>query len=207
MFERQVRLPSGNVLYRHRVREIRHNVDMASTAVEVESYDETTGSSESYGYSRELAIGMTVDEAEQWIKGLDAYRPYVDEGEARLLEILTDEQAATVVDAFPLWTVDIAYAIGYRVRYNGILYKCLQVHTSQADWTPDAASSLWARILNPDPDIVPVWEQPDSTNAYMTGDKVHYPDADGPIYESTIDNNIWSPESYPQGWQLVEGGE
>ena len=40
----------------------------------------------------------------------------------------------------------------------------------------------------------------------MTGDKVHYPDADGPVYESIIDNNIWSPEAYPQGWQQV-GGE
>lgn len=207
MFERQVRMPSGNVLNKHRIREIRHSIDENATAVDVESYDETTGLSESYGYSHEFEVGLTFDEAEQWVKELDTYRPYVDEGEERLLEILTDEQAATVVDAFPLWSSDVDYSVGYRVRYGGILYKCLQAHTSQDNWTPDTATSLWARILNPDPEVIPVWEQPDSTNPYMTGDKVHYPDTDGPIYESTIDGNIWSPEAYPQGWQLVEGGE
>ena len=41
----------------------------------------------------------------------------------------------------------------------------------------------------------------------MTGDKVHYPTIDDPVYESTMDYNVYSPESYPQGWQLVEGGE
>ena len=73
--------------------------------------------------------------------------------------------------------------------------------------TTSAASrykgSLWARILIPDPEVIPVWEQPDSTNPYMTGDRVHYPTAEDPVYESLIDNNVWSPGEYPAGWQEV----
>lgn len=119
-------------------------------------------------------------------------------------ESLDDTDALSGVELFPNWQFDTAYEAGYRVRYNDILYSCLQGHTSQANWTPDTAVSLWARVLIPDPEVIPVWEQPDSTNPYMIGDKVHYPDADGPVYESLIDNNIWSPEAYPAGWELVE---
>lgn len=153
--------------------------------------------------------GIKVAEAEAQLWALPEFEEYVDSNPLldEVLEILTDEQAATVPDAFPKWKPDTEYKVGDRRKHEGILYKCLQAHTSQEGQTPDVAASLWARMLNPDPEVIPVWEQPDSTNPYMTGDKVHYPDADGPIYESVIDNNIWSPEAYPQGWQLVEGGE
>lgn len=116
---------------------------------------------------------------------------------------LDDTAAIESPELFPNWKVGVQYAVGNRVRYEGVLYKVLQAHTSQAEWTPDVAVSLFAKVLNPEGEI-PVWEQPDSTNAYMTGDKVHYPTIEDPIYESTIDNNVWSPEAYPQGWQLVE---
>lgn len=119
-------------------------------------------------------------------------------------ETLDDTAALDYVELFAAWDGDgHAYAVDDRCRYAGALYKVLQAHTSQADWNPVDAPSLFARILNPDPDVIPVWEQPDSTNPYMTGDKVHYPDADGPVYESLIDNNTWSPEAYPAGWREV----
>lgn len=116
---------------------------------------------------------------------------------------LDDGQALESKELFPQWNSEHAYAVGDRVRYEDVLYKCLQAHQAQADWTPTDAPSLWARVLIPDPEVVPVWEQPDSTNPYMTGDRVHYPTIDDPIYESLIDNNTWSPEAYPAGWQLV----
>ena len=74
-------------------------------------------------------------------------------------------------------------------------------HTAQSDWTPENAPSLWARVLIPDENVIPEWEQPDSTNAYMVGDKVMF---EGHIYESAINNNIWSPSTYPAGWTLIE---
>lgn len=116
-------------------------------------------------------------------------------------ESLDDDTAYSAPDLFPAWKTDTAYAIGDRRRYGEILYKCLIAHTSQPDWTPDVAVSLWAKVLNPD-DKIPEWEQPDSTNPYMKGDKVRY---NGKIYESVVDNNIWSPDDYPAGWREVAG--
>lgn len=116
---------------------------------------------------------------------------------------LDDEQAVEVVELFPTWRVGTEYKIGDRVRYLDVLYKVLQNHTSQADWTPDTAVSLFAKVLIPSKDI-PVWEQPTSTNAYMTGDRVYYPTAQDDVYESLIDNNVWSPTAYPQGWKVIE---
>ncbi len=116
---------------------------------------------------------------------------------------LEDAQAIEAVELFPAWKADVGYLTGDRVRYDGVLYKVLQNHTSQDGWTPDESPSLFARVLIPDPEQIPVWEQPDSTNAYMTGDKVYFPTAEDDIYESLIDNNVWSPVDYPAGWQIV----
>ena len=66
------------------------------------------------------------------------------------------------------------YKIGERFVYNNILYKVLQAHTSQLDWTPDITPSLYTKVLIPDENVIPEWQQPDSTNGYMIGDKVIY---------------------------------
>lgn len=122
----------------------------------------------------------------------------------KLSVALEDSEAIENVELFPNWSGDeVSYIVGERVKYEGTLYKVLISHVSQSGWTPDNSPSLFAKVLIVEPDIVPVWEQPGSTNPYMIGDKVHYPDMDGPIYRSLIDNNIWSPQSYPAGWELV----
>ena len=115
--------------------------------------------------------------------------------------MLTDEQAASVPALYSAWETGTAYNAGDRRTYGVVLYKCLQAHTSQDDWTPDVAVSLWATVLIPEPDVIPDWVQPDSTNAYMKGDKVRY---NGVVYRSLIDNNVWSPDAYPAGWEIVE---
>ena len=127
----------------------------------------------------------------------------------RTIESLTtnldDEDALDNVELFASWSGNgISYTIGDRVKYNEVLYKVLQNHTSQEGWTPESAPSLFAKVLIPTPDI-PVWEQPSSTNPYMKGDKVHYPTIDSPIYESLVDNNVWVPEGNPTLWKLVDG--
>lgn len=116
-------------------------------------------------------------------------------------QTLPDEKAQTNIALYPRWSESAHYTADYRVQYNDTVYKCLQEHDAQTQWTPADAPSLWAKVLVPSPDVIPDWEQPDSTNAYMTGDKVRY---NGKIYESLIDNNVWSPDAYPQGWRLVE---
>lgn len=122
------------------------------------------------------------------------------------VQTLSDEQALQVQSVFPVWQVDVDYTVDFKVRHNDILYKVLQAHHSQADWAPDVAPSLFAKVIvgQIDPDTgeqeILDWTQPDSTNPYMTGDKVKY---NGVVYESTIDNNVWAPDAYPQGWKEV----
>ena len=130
---------------------------------------------------------MTNQEARAFIKSL-----------VNLRTSATDEQAIAAVAVYPEWKEDVYYNVDDRVLYNDILYKVLIAHTSQADWMPDAAPSLFAKVLIPDENVIPEWEQPDSTNPYMKGDKVTY---QGKTYESLIDNNVWSPIEY--GWQEI----
>ena len=111
---------------------------------------------------------------------------------------LSDAEALEAPELFAAWSSAAAYMTGQRVRYEGILYRCLQAHTAQADWTPADAPSLWARVLIPDADTIPEWIQPDSTNPYQKGDKVHH---GGRVWISILENNIWEPGVY--GWEEV----
>lgn len=122
-------------------------------------------------------------------------RPIIE----KAMESVDDTTALDAVTLFPAWSGDgVAYAEGARVRYNGILYKVLTAHTSQSDWTPDTASSLFAKVLIPDDDTIPAWEQPESTNPYAAGDKVTH---NGSTWVSDVDNNVWEPGVY--GWTEV----
>lgn len=115
-----------------------------------------------------------------------------------LIHSMTDEEAIASQVLFPNWQSGKSYALNERVRYDGKLYKVLQAHTSQDDWTPDVAVSLFACLLiDEEGGTVQEWVQPDSTNGYSAGDQVMY---NGVIYTSLIDNNVWSPADYPAGW-------
>lgn len=106
-------------------------------------------------------------------------------------ESFTDEQALQVPSLYQEWSGEgISYKINTRLRHGNILYKVLQDHTSQPDWTPTAAPSLFACVLIEDPNTIPEWIQPDSTNGYMTGDKVIHNEK---TWESLVNNNVWEP--------------
>ena len=109
---------------------------------------------------------------------------------------MTDETALTCVELFPAWAVGKAYAVGDRVQYDGTLYKCVQAHTSQADWTPDATQALWVVVSIEE---FPEWVQPTGAHdAYNIGDKVSY---NGQRYICTTDANVYAPGVY--GWDLI----
>lgn len=117
------------------------------------------------------------------------------------LRSISDGAALKVPELFPHWSGNSKeYIKDDKVLYNDVLYKVLQNHTSQEGWTPTSAPSLFAKVLTSEGEILD-WEQPDSTNPYMKGDKVKFK---GKIYESLIDNNVWSPEGYPAGWKEIE---
>lgn len=119
-------------------------------------------------------------------------------------ETFTDEQALKVPTLYEVWDGEgLSYCAGKRLRFNGVLYKVLSDHTSQPDWTPEAALSLFAKVLVEDPNAIVEWEQPGSTNGYMTGNKVTH---NGVIYESLVDNNVWEPGATGSEtvWKVVE---
>lgn len=130
---------------------------------------------------------MTREEAKSFIEAF-----------VKLRNLATDEMSLQVPNLYPTWKSEVNYKINDRVLYNNILYKVLQDHTSQEIWIPVDAPSLFAKVLITNENVIPEWEQPDSTNPYMTGDKVVY---DGKTYVSTVDNNVWYPTTY--GWEEV----
>ena len=120
---------------------------------------------------------------------------------------LTEEQALEIATVYPAWETGRAYAVGDIIQYgeNSVgdpqLYKVVQAHTSQADWTPDITAALYD-AFGLDEGGYPVWSQPTGAHdAYNTGDIVNY---NGTLYQSLIDGNTWSPEAYPAGWEAVE---
>lgn len=118
-----------------------------------------------------------------------------------MLMSIDDKIAKEIPEMFPAWNGNSKqYKTGDRVEFEGILYKVLQDHTSQSSWTPTAAPSLFAKVLVSDDGSPQEWQQPDSTNPYMKGDRVLF---NGKTYESLIDNNVWSPEAYPNGWKEI----
>lgn len=105
----------------------------------------------------------------------------------------TDVQALEVAALYPDWTgmeEGAVLAAGNRLRHKDTLYKVLQAHSKQSGWAPDVTPSLFAKVLIPDPSVVPEWEQPGSTNGYSTGDRVVH---GGKTFESLVDNNVWEP--------------
>lgn len=206
MFNRNVLMPDGTVADQHEVRELSHTLD-GDTLVTVHSTRSTDGRVIATVLSHGLDEALTLAGAERWVMGLDQFAEHFDparEALDALLPSLDDEQAQLVpVALWPLWAEGAAYSAGDRVAHVGVLYKCLQTHTSQADWAPDAAASLWASTTpereDSDPETVPEWSQPGSTDPYMRGDRVTH---GGKVWESAVDNNVWAPGVY--GWSEVE---
>ena len=121
-----------------------------------------------------------------------ALRPYIEKASVSL----ADEDALQAVELFPQWVTGRAYAVDERLQYNGVLYRVVQAHTSQADWTPDITPALFVVVSL---DEWPEFVQPTGAHdAYNKGDKVTF---EGKHYISLIDGNVYSPTAYPAGWQ------
>lgn len=119
---------------------------------------------------------------------------------------LTDEKAMIVATIYDPWKAGNAYSVDEFVTYgeNAVgdpqLYKVVQAHTSQVDWTPDVTPALYVAI-GLDEKGYPIWSKPTgSHDAYNTGDIVDY---NGTLYRSLIDGNVYSPNEYPTGWEVV----
>ena len=128
----------------------------------------------------------------KWLNGAREVRAAMDAAGAQL----DDAAALDAMAIYPAWEIGTAYATNDRRRYGANLYKCVQAHTSQADWTPDATHALWVKISVEE---WPEFVQPTGAHdAYNAGDKVTY---NGKRYVSLIDANVYSPDAYPAGWE------
>ena len=118
---------------------------------------------------------------------------------------LPEEKALEIATIYPVWEAGKTYAAGDILSYgqNPVgdpqLYKVVQAHTSQADWTPDSVPALYD-AFGLDESGYPLWSQPSGAHdAYNTGDIVNY---NGTLYQSLIDGNVWAQDAYPQGWEV-----
>ena len=117
-------------------------------------------------------------------------------------QVQDDAEALSLQILYKQWNRQVGkeLQVGEYINHNDVLYKVLQQHVAQDNWAPDVSPSLFAKVLvDPTGDTVLDWEQPDSTNPYMKGDKVKH---NGVTYESEVDNNVWEPGVY--GWVVVE---
>lgn len=121
-----------------------------------------------------------------------ALRPYIEKASASL----TDQDALAAVELFPAWSgAGVVYKTDDRVRHKDILYRCLQGHTSQEDWAPGEAVSLWVQVDDPAVEW-PEWRKPAGAHdAYAKGAKVSH---NGDHWTSSVDANVWEPGEY--GW-------
>ena len=116
---------------------------------------------------------------------------------------LDNKAALECVELFPAWENGKAYTVETRVQYGGKLYSCVQAHTSQSDWTPPVAISLWNEVTVDPTTWYDEWKQPTGAHdSYNKGDIVSY---NGKLYRSLIDGNAYSPDSYPAGWEEYTG--
>ena len=123
-----------------------------------------------------------------------ALRPIIEQ--AVTTGSLTNEQMEQATCLFPAWDGNgHYYSVDDRVQYDGILWRCVQNHTSQETWTPTAAASLWSRSSDPTEEW-PEWIQPTGGHdAYARGTKVSHK---GKHWTSDVDGNVWEPGVY--GW-------
>ena len=122
------------------------------------------------------------------------------------VQTLTNEEAMEIATVYPKYEVGKAYKVDEMLSYgtNAVgdpqLYRVVQDHTSQADWTPDATASLYSPIGLNDSGY-PLWSKPTGAHdAYNTGDIVDY---NGTLYKSLINGNVYSPDEYQAGWEEV----
>lgn len=131
---------------------------------------------------------------------------------SKAVKSLDDDDVFKVVNFLPEIEEGKEYKMNEKIKWDGQVYKILQNFTliEGSGWNPSNAPSLFARVLSStelnelnqgEEEIIPDWEQPDSTNPYMKGDKVKF---EGYIWESLIDNNVWSPTTFITGWKQLD---
>ena len=160
-------------------------------------YFGTYNGSYCYGLGKVDGVTSVAADTERRIHDLDAVgKKLTISGKLSLTGLSFATPTASRTFWLPQWVVGHPYVVDERLQYNGVLYRVVQVHTSQADWTPDKTPALFVSVSL---DEWPEFVQPTGAHdAYNKGDKVTL---EGKHYISLIDGNVYSPAAYPAGWQ------
>lgn len=169
------------------------------------SYVNDKGEQVDYGELINESILPSVNMIARWISDLKSEEQIqLDELEQKhyqafqyIVSNATDEEKLSLIDIFPHWEVNKDYQQNDEFQYEDNIYRVLQNHQSQAHWLPSESPSLYVNINNKV--SIQDFVQPTGVHdAYMIGDEVIF---EGYVWQSIIDNNVWSPSDYPQGWQ------
>ena len=184
---------------------------------EVPSYDATTQVA-SYEWVKDTANGLYVqtwtvrDKTEEELTAERESEAILEESNfdvATIKSLLVESadlkeetEQYKFATLYPAWRVGEALVSGNKRQYKAGLYKVVQSHTTQLDWTPDIVPALFTKVTAAG--VIPVFVHPTGAqDVYMKGDKVHFPTISDPVYESLIDNNSFSPTEYAAGWVVV----
>ena len=169
--------------------------DGTMTAVDIDLDGQCKRVIEAYKYFPDKGLLILWDNAQKTF-GMQALYAEMAEPIKNAVADLDDEHSEAVKELFPFWGADVDYAVGDRRQYDGLLYRCVQAHTSQADWMPPAVPALWVRTSTEE---WPEWLQPTGAHdAYALGAKVSHNEKH---WVSTIDANVYEPGVY--GWDEV----
>ena len=111
---------------------------------------------------------------------------------------LSEEELSDLVDLYPAWQPGVVAKAGKLRRYDGGLYRCIQEHTTQADWTPPETPSLWEETVPSG--VIQAWTPPTGAHdAPNLGDLRTHNDR---VWESMRDGNTSEPGT-DQWWTDV----
>lgn len=115
-------------------------------------------------------------------------------------ESLDEEKALENIDFFPHWSSipdGEEITVGKRLQHGGKLYEAIQGHNKQSDWAPDIVPALFKEVAKPG-EIREITDPIPATSPFMKNEEGRWK---GEVYVSLIDNNVWTPDAYPAGWQ------
>lgn len=113
----------------------------------------------------------------------------------------TDAQASEVVDIYPKLKSDNSLInAGTRINYNGIIKRAAVDLWDTEENNPDNAPTLWEDIDYKEGYRI-ILETITAGTAFTKGERGWW---NGVLYESLIDNNVWTPDAYSTGWAVVE---
>lgn len=119
------------------------------------------------------------------------------------LEAQPSSAVAEFRDYWPEWQPDTAYGFQQPLQYDGSYFRTSQALTSSSTYPPGSSESLYYGVEIAPDGVIVYRTCHGSYDAVQKGETRHYPDADGPIYRSKVDNNAYSPDVVPGNWELV----